>query len=925
MDIRRHFLSPLRFTTPSRSPQTERTPGASPTPGSTPRRASGPLSGLTKGVHSLLKTDPEKKAQKQAFAMAEAGKADRLAELLQSHPHLATAVNANGTTLLSSAAKRGHLEVVRLMLARPESSTLINQANKREETPLRRAVEAGRAGVVEVLLQQAAIDPNVADRRGRTPLHVAAGKCHPDIARALAAHRSTDVNQLDSDGNTALHFAMRKHGQDVARVLLDHPDVDPNLLNAKQHAPLAIAIGMLHIDCVRELANHPKVHVNLPDSHGHPPIWQAVNQMVAHLGSGSFVRHRGRTHKERDCLFELARSPHIDLNALGPSGHTPLTRLASVQPHVHVQAGRNIAMFTGVEHRQRVVDAVRALLKASENRNGVNQNARNIDGENRNDFNPNARNIDGQAALQIALRGGNDALAIALLRDPRTDPGAAVTLLARKPDSLFRLLNPGRPVPKTRAASQAFLVEQLDRTIRFRNPDGTANPWISLALCEYASRFAISDEARRRASSTDPSCLPNAASYAALGLEFAIAFRQAPVMKLAAESLIHHAPPDQAFFNLGGVDVPRSEIRTWAAGEVPTAILNARIEQHVRNGRVNVHVDGLLMRGQQLLEEMKQRTPEGQHRSVDESAADLRALIAQDRAQAQQALRAATGQSELEALAELEAFEVAEAMEAMVAQQAEEAEEEKAEDAEEEKEEEATAARALTEAEQQQARLKRRIADLRNAKNGIARMLKMAPTKEDPDYAFRANVALADTWSYVRSRPDPTLRGNLTAALLHRLADIGKDPPCNTGCIQRVAFASEGVDPSLHNAEPGRKAMYDEIVSIAKRVNSQYEALYGDIGATDHSAPSTSSAPPGTRHDPHAVAQYTKGKEISETVVNDVKRDMVRAAALADLVERRGWTQAKVEAVMAPVLDNVEYLDALNAKASGSPDVHAGP
>ncbi|WP_231409371.1 ankyrin repeat domain-containing protein [Ralstonia solanacearum] len=935
MDIRRRFpLSPLQLFTPSRSPREERTPGATPTPGSTPRRASGPLAGLSKGVSALFKADPEKVALKRAFSMAETGKADPLAILLQSHPHLAVAVNANGTNLLASAAKRGHLEVVQLMLARPESPLLINQTNKHGETPLQRAVEAGRVTVVEALLRHAEIAPNVVDKHGQTPLHVAAGKRHADIARALVAHPSTDVNLQDRDRNTALHVAVRKRGADVAGVLLGHPHVDPNLSNAKHHTPLTMAIAKLHVDCVHALVGHASVEVNRPGrADSLPPIWQAVGQFVKHLESGSFARHGVRTGKELDCLFELARSPHIDLNALGPGGHTPLTRLASAKPHRYVQAGRDTAVME-VQHGQRVLAAVHAFLDGStKGRDDFRQRSsqgrddvRPVGSEARNGFHPNARNIDGEAAIQIALRNGNDKLASRLLRDPRTDPGAVVTRLIRDPGRLSRLLKPGAPEPKTNAAGVAFVVEQLDRAIRFRNPDGTANPWVSLALCEYAARFQITDEAQRYASVKDTSCLPNAASYAAQGLEFSIAFRQAPTMRVAARELLHHAPMDQAHFNLGGVDVSRSEVEAWAAGQVPEVILNARIEQHVRDGRANVHADGLLQRGQQLLEEMKRRTPEDQRRSVDQSAGDLRAVIGQRTTQCKQALKAEANQEALETLAMLEAFETVEAMEAMAAQQIEEAEEEQdADEAEEEKEDEAAEARAQTDAEQQKARLNGRIADLRSAAKGIKHLLKMGPTKEDPDYAFRANVALADTWSYVQSRQDPALKANLTAALLLRLADIGKDVPCNTGCIQRVAFASEGIDASLHHAEPTRDAMYGEIVSIAKAVNERYQALYGDVEAVDPAAPGTSSALPVTAHDRDAIVQYTKGEEIRDDVVNDVKRDMVRAAVLADLVERRGWTREKVVDVLAPVLDNVEYLDALTVVSSKSPHVHEGP
>ncbi|MDO3519405.1 ankyrin repeat domain-containing protein [Ralstonia nicotianae] len=907
---RRHSLSPLRFLTPSRSPQTERTPGASPAPGNTPRRASGPLSGLTKGFNALFKADPEKAALRQAFSMAETGKAESLAGLLQSHPHLVMAVNANGTTLLASAAKRGHVETVRLLLDLPASGACINQANKRGETPLQRAVEAGHAGVVEVLVQHAGVDPNVVDPHRRPLLHIAVDKRNVDITRALLAHPGLDVNRLDLGGNTALHLATRKQSAPLLRVLLDHPTVDPNLLDGKKRATLALAIGKLSADAVRELAHHARVNVNLPDEQGLTPVWQVLNRLVRHLERGSFDgRHSARTRKELDCLSALARAPHIDLNALGPGGHTPLTRLACAETPRAMMPGLD-TMLTVMEYHRYLGKAVKTILRES---------------QGRNDFNPNARNIDGQAAIQVALRHGKDDLVTLLARDPRSDPGALVTRLIRAPIMLFELLNPDLEPPSTRSGSEVFLIEQLTKAIRFRNPDGTANPWISRALCEYVQRFELVKLDQPRPVRGAASCQLDAASYAAQALEYSLAFRQVPMIQRAAGQLIHHAPAHQMFFNVGGVEVSRDEVQAWGQGNLPDGIQNATLEEHVRGNVANVHVRGLLTRGHAMLAEMKERTPEGQQRPVGQTVAELRALIDQGRTQAKDALKATAGQEALEALEAMEALEALKELEEIVAEEAEEAQEEEAADeAEEAKAEEAKAAQAHTEMERQQSRLKERIADLRKAEKGIRHVLKMGPTTEDPDYAVRARAALSEIWSYMQSRPDDALKANLTNALLQRLTDIGKDVPCNTGCIQRMVYACEGVDTLLAGAEPDQEGMYGEILAIAKQVNDRCNALFADVESAGPEASGTSRALPMTWFDRQLIARYKAGADIDDDVVNEVKRDMVRATVLADLVERRGWTRAKVQAVLAPVLDNVAYLDALSSTASTSGNANKG-
>mmetsp|Transcript_97149 Transcript_97149/g.299425 ORF Transcript_97149/g.299425 Transcript_97149/m.299425 type:complete len:240 (+) Transcript_97149:63-782(+) len=86
-------------------------------------------------------------------------------------------------TALHGAAKKGHAQIVALLLER-RAKVNARAAALHGETPLHYAAKYGHAGVVRMLLRGGA-DPTVAAEDGRIPLQYAQGKGHAHVETVL--------------------------------------------------------------------------------------------------------------------------------------------------------------------------------------------------------------------------------------------------------------------------------------------------------------------------------------------------------------------------------------------------------------------------------------------------------------------------------------------------------------------------------------------------------------------------------------------------------------------------------------------------------------------------------------------------------------------------------------------------------------------
>ncbi len=121
-------------------------------------------------------------------------------------------------TALHLSAGRGHLDIVALLLERPEI-----QVNRGATTPLHLAVygkNPSNIDVVKLLLKHPKMDVNKASKVGITPLYTASQHGHVLMVQALLA-AGAEKNTTNDKGFTPLNAACFYGHTDVVRLLVD--------------------------------------------------------------------------------------------------------------------------------------------------------------------------------------------------------------------------------------------------------------------------------------------------------------------------------------------------------------------------------------------------------------------------------------------------------------------------------------------------------------------------------------------------------------------------------------------------------------------------------------------------------------------------------------------------------------------------------
>jgi ankyrin repeat protein len=145
----------------------------------------------------------------------------------------ANAQDADGRTVLISAAARGDKPVVDALLSRGVD---INVKDMRGYTALSHALEAMYEDVVDVLLNQPNLDANSRGLNGRPALFAYVWRDNKERVEKLLAH-GADVTVQDNDGDTVLHGAAQTGNVDILRLLLDK-GANPNVANKVGGTPL---------------------------------------------------------------------------------------------------------------------------------------------------------------------------------------------------------------------------------------------------------------------------------------------------------------------------------------------------------------------------------------------------------------------------------------------------------------------------------------------------------------------------------------------------------------------------------------------------------------------------------------------------------------------------------------------------------------
>ncbi|XP_066476425.1 ankyrin repeat domain-containing protein 50-like [Tiliqua scincoides] len=133
----------------------------------------------------------------------------------------------HGQTPMTLAARQGHTKVLLCLLSHGAS---VDRPDREGWTALRAAAWGGHREAVGVLLRAGA-DVDCADAEGRTALRAAAWGGHEDIVATLLQHGAS-INRADTEGRTALIAAAYMGHHEIVALLLkhgaqvDHADLD---------------------------------------------------------------------------------------------------------------------------------------------------------------------------------------------------------------------------------------------------------------------------------------------------------------------------------------------------------------------------------------------------------------------------------------------------------------------------------------------------------------------------------------------------------------------------------------------------------------------------------------------------------------------------------------------------------------------------
>ncbi|MDF1796739.1 MAG: ankyrin repeat domain-containing protein [Coxiellaceae bacterium] len=208
-----------------------------------------------------------------------------------------------GCTIFYLASACNQVNAVAILYAAyPE---YLNATNDENATALYIASFLGHYDVVEYLLGQPEIQPNIARAGGVTPLLAAGAKGHNDIIYALICHPIVDVNVKTDSDNFVLHDAVELKHYEILEMLLRNDRIDQNMLS-NGVTVLHYAVSKNDITAIKIILNHSNVDRNIKDGRGDTPFNTAIDQ-------------------SNNAVIELLLNDNqVDVNTQDRSHHTPL-------------------------------------------------------------------------------------------------------------------------------------------------------------------------------------------------------------------------------------------------------------------------------------------------------------------------------------------------------------------------------------------------------------------------------------------------------------------------------------------------------------------------------------------------------------------------------------------------------------------------
>jgi ankyrin repeat protein len=160
-----------------------------------------------------------------------------------------------GQTSLVWAAGNGYYGVVNLLLAQDDIDPDLKDGNGR--TPLWWAAQNGHEAVVKLLIEAGKVNVDSKDNFGWTPLLGAAENGHEAVVKLLIEAGKVDVDSKDKFGWTPLLWAAENGHAAVVKMLLETGKVYVDSKDFTKRTPLSRAAENGHDAVVKLLQSHP--------------------------------------------------------------------------------------------------------------------------------------------------------------------------------------------------------------------------------------------------------------------------------------------------------------------------------------------------------------------------------------------------------------------------------------------------------------------------------------------------------------------------------------------------------------------------------------------------------------------------------------------------------------------------------------------
>jgi len=217
--------------------------------------------------------------------------------------------DSRGDTPLMWAVRYGNNRVVELLLEQGDIRPDIVIRDGR--TVFSFAAESGSEGAVKLFLLRKDVNPNALDDDGRTPLSYATSRGHKGIVELLLCRRDLNPNLSDDNGRTPLLDAASRGCESVVELLLGRGDVNPNLSDDIGRTPLLDATWRGHEGVVNLLLSRGDVNPDISDSKGQTPLSCAASR--GYEGIVKLLLGRG----------------DVNLNSFDSDGRSPLSYAAA--------------------------------------------------------------------------------------------------------------------------------------------------------------------------------------------------------------------------------------------------------------------------------------------------------------------------------------------------------------------------------------------------------------------------------------------------------------------------------------------------------------------------------------------------------------------------------------------------------------------